>query len=391
MRVKNDIESRNMQKDHQKEMKRINSHQQNELESTKNKHSKEKINLKAIQQDELHLQRINHDNKVAMKSIENEKTYNKLQENLDNVKERISKTKSELNKSNELETNSLKALHDVRTAKSSQDNSLKMAEANDVTTSEINRIRRRYNSEKESLKNQSSNETALISADHKNQKAISKDEFANRYNKLQDGNARALFKIKVDHSKVKASEERKNLKEINQRREIYGNEVAKINENGLLAKKTREADFEKDYQIQYKKHEDLAKTLMKNKEKIVKKFTDELTQTFTLGAEKKNDDFYKFGKLDIDISENVENDGYVISIPVGEHEADKVKLAGEGREIRVTMEREYSDKLSGDGETDKMSKIETFTAKRSVEDLVDAKTVTKSYEDGNLIFKIFKA
>jgi len=391
MRLKNDIDSRNTQKDHQKEMKRLNSHQQNELQATKNKHAKEKINLKAIQQDELHLQRVNHDNKLAMKSMENEKTYNKLQENLDSVKERISKTKNDLQKNNELETKSQRALHDVKIEKNSQDNSLKMSEANDVTTDEINRLRRRYNAEKNTLKNENINETALLGADHKNQKAISKEEFAKRYNKLQDGNARALFKIKVDHSKVKASEERKNLKEITQRREIYGTEVDKINENGQLAKKTREAEFEKDYQVQYKKHEELAKTLMRNKEKIVKKFTDELTQTFAIGAEKKNDDFYKFGKLDIDISENFENDGYVISIPIGEHEADKVKLAGEGREIRVTMEREYSDKLSQDGESDKMSKIETFTAKRSVGDLVDAKTVTKSYEDGNLIFKIFKA
>ncbi len=391
MRLKNDLDLRSAQQDHKTEMKRLISHQQNELEATKNKHENQKINLKSTQKDQLHLQKVNHDNKMALESIKNEKTLGKLQENLDTVKERIEKTKSDLQQKQELEVKSQKALHEAKIAKSSQYNTLKMAEANDVTTEEINKLRDRYVSEKNAIKTQGQTEKALIKAEQKGEKALSKEVFAKRYNSMQDENARALFKIKVDHEKVKNAEERKNLKEITQRREIYGDQMNKIEENGLEAKKTRELEFEKKFQAQYKKHEELAKTLMRNKEKIVKEFTDELTQKFTLGVDKKDDDFYQFGKLDVDISENKNGDGYEITIPVGEHEADKIKLAGEGREIRVTMEREYSDVISDEGEVDKMSKIETFTAKRNVEDILDEKTVSKSYEGGTLKFSILKA
>jgi hypothetical protein len=266
-----------------------------------------------------------------------------------------------------------------------------MKEANDITSDEINRLRRRYNSEKESLTNQNLNEKNLITAGQKNETQIEKHTFRKKHAQLTDENARAIFNIKKDHSRVKNSEERRNHKEIREKKAIWGNEISEIDRNGSQIKAAKQQEFEKDYKVQYKKHEELAKTLMRNKEKIVKEFTDELTHKFEIGAAKHDDPFYEFGVLDIDIEDTFDGNGYDVFIPVQEHEADKVKLVAEGRNIRITMEREHSNTISEDGESDKMSKIETYTAKRSVEDIIDATTVSKKYENGNLVFRILKA
>ena len=391
MRTKTDIDLRNTQKAHQSKMKRLNSHHKNELDAVKNKHIKNKNDLSAAHQDQLHLQKVNHDNRLAIRSIENEKTYNKLQENLNQVKDRIAKTKSDLEIKHDEERKSTRLLHQLKLDVSNQENVLKVADANDATTQEINRLRRRYNAEKESLINQNLNEKSIIEGQHKNETQIEKHVYRKKHARLVDENARALFNIKKDHSRVKNREERANLKEIKAKREIWGNEISKIDQDGILKKSIKQKEFEKDYAIQYKKHEDLAKTLMRNKEKIVKEFTDELTHKFEIGAAKHNDPFYEFGTLDVDIDETFDNNGYDISIPIAEHEANKIKLVGEGRNIRLTMEREHSNTITEDGETNKMSKIETYTANRTVEDLVDPTTVTKKYENGNLIFRILKA
>ena len=391
MKTKASNDIRNTQKDHQDKMKRLNSHHKNELDAVKNKHVQNRNNLSASNQDQLHLQRVNHDSRLFTREVENEKTFTKLQENLDSVKDRIQKTKADLEVSHENDKKNQRAIHSTNLELSNQTNSLKMKDANDITAVELNRLRRMYRSEKDSLKNSSLNEKNLLKASQKNETEIDKHVFRKKHAYMTDENARALFKIKADHSRVKTREERKNLKEITQRRDIWGSTLTKIDEDGAQIKSAKQSEFEKDYAVQYKKHEELGKTLMRNKEKIVKKFTDELTTQFEIGAAKSEDEFYKFGKLEVNISENQAGNGYDILIPVKEHEASNIKLVGENRNIRITMEREYSDTLKTDDQENKMSKIETYTTKKSVADIIDPATITKNYEGDNLVFRVLKA
>ena len=350
-----------------------------------------KNELKSSHKNELNLQRINHDNQISSKAIENEKTYDKLQENLSQIKTKLQDTKAQLIKEHEMQIKGQKSLHDVTIAKNNQDNSLKLEDANNSVQLELNRLNRNYNKENQNLQRDSSNEARILKGSQKNEIELEKQVFREKYARLEGTNSQALFKMRADHSRLKTTEERKNLKTIKEKQNIYSSEIARIDSDGAQKKKTKQLNFETEYQKQYQDHENLINTLMKNKEKIVKEFTDELTQKFEIGISKNEDDFYEFTTLEIDINEAPEKDGYTISIPVKEHEANKIKMAGEGREIRVTMEREYKNTLSENNETDMMSKVQTMTAKRNVEDILDPQTVSKQYKNGRLTFTILKA
>ena len=391
MRTKTDIDTKNTQSAHQSKMKRLHSHHQNEIDKVKNEHVRQKNDIKAKHLDQIHLQKVNHDHKLQTKTIQNEKTYNKLQQNLDDVKERLSKTKADLERQNENELKSQKMLHDVKLEQRHQDNSLKLADATQATQIELNRIQRRIQSDKQSLASQNNEEKSLQISSHKNETELKKQTYQKEHASLENANARALFKMRVNHERIKADEERKNSKEINQRRSISSSEIAKIDADSALKKKSKQEHFEADYKVLRDEHETLINTLMTNKEKIIKEFTDELTNKFSVGAAKHEDDFYKFGTLDVQIQETEAKDGYDIYIPIKEHEAKNIKLVGEKRQLRLTMEREYSNTLNEEHGTDRMSKIETYTAKRFVADIIDPASLTKDYKNGKLHFRILKA
>ena len=246
-------------------------------------------------------------------------------------------------------------------------------------------------SEGQSLSSQNNEEKSLQKASHKNETELKRQTFQKEHASLENANARALFKMRVEHERTKADEERKNAKEINQHRTIASSVIAKVDADSALKKKSKQEHFEADYQTLRDDHENLINTLMTNKEKIIKEFTDELTNKFTLGAAKHEDSFYKFGTLDVQILETENKDGYDIFIPVKEHEAKNIKLVAKKRQLRLTMEREYSNTLNEDYGSDKMSKVETYTAKRSVADIIDPASLTKDYKNGKLHFRILKA
>ena len=92
--------------------------------------------------------------------------------------------------------------------------------------------------------------------------------------------------------------------------------------------------------------------------------------------------------IDYDKNINILDKNYVVEIPVKEHEAKNIDFRAENRELRISMERRFESTLSEDGSDDKVSKTESYISKIPVDNIIDPKTIEKSYTDGILKFKI---
>jgi HSP20 family molecular chaperone IbpA len=101
------------------------------------------------------------------------------------------------------------------------------------------------------------------------------------------------------------------------------------------------------------------------------------------------DSFYHYTGLNPVVKVNEENTGYDITIPAPEYEAKNIQLVGFDRQLKLTMDRDFDYKnTSEDGSTTNLKKNETLTSKIPIDYIVDPKSVTRSYQDGNLLFKI---
>jgi HSP20 family molecular chaperone IbpA len=82
----------------------------------------------------------------------------------------------------------------------------------------------------------------------------------------------------------------------------------------------------------------------------------------------------------------------LVSIPITEYEKENVFLSTQGRQIKMTLSRKYSDaSMALDGSKNKSTRSELFSKEFTTKDLLDHRDIQRNYIDGILTFKIKKA
>ncbi len=107
-------------------------------------------------------------------------------------------------------------------------------------------------------------------------------------------------------------------------------------------------------------------------------------------SERSKDPFYSMTLLQPRITENEKE--YLIKLSVPEHEKDSVIIGADGRTLKISQNRKFADKtFDENGTMNKSSRSETITQSIKLDNLVNARKITHSFENDELIFKIPKA
>ena len=318
------------------------------------------------------------------------------EEKLNNYKERLDKTQNAIS----LEENALK-----------RDHSEKIKNQKDQFQNNIKEQFQNASDNQQSIQNQTQNSMATVSNNeraqinhleltaHSKANAISSEYNQKEITSERDYRAALLEGLKNHQADVnlQRDELQKNLDttaEKNKRLETekVKAQTAELNyldnhQKDILAQK--QIDFGVRYENLVKEHESLISELKAHFAADVKKMVEQNSSQKRVIANKNDDQFYRIEKLNPNISEGLKE--YQVSLTVPEHEKENVHLSIHGRNIKMTLTRQYTDSFEEkDGSIDKSNRNELFSKEFPCKDLLNQKQVVQKYEDGVLTFKIQK-
>jgi HSP20 family molecular chaperone IbpA len=388
MKTNQSLEKNEQLLKHRKNMKNISANHEIELEKVKVNNSKEVNLLRNSHQVQLNSIRNQHEQKLYKELNHNEEVLSKVKSNLNQVKKHTEQEKLQIEVSHSKEMQDRKKLHEANILKESELATFKVKDINHSGNVELQKIQRQIDSKKSELKHGQVEDQIALSTSHKSKMAIDKDIYRLKKANESDKFQRALLNQKKNNVATLAGEEKKQQIQLVNTKNLYDNKIKKVTEDGIKNNQAKRNYYEKESQRLFKTNEQTLKNIVGKKEKLIKGVQDSITEQYKLGLKKKDDNFYSFGKLQINVKNNLNNNGYIVEVPIAEHEASHVELRAESRELRFSMERKYQYEMQDNQSDNKVSRVESYNSKVPVENIVDPKTITKSYNDGILRFEI---
>lgn len=377
------------QKNHAKELKNLRNKHENEIEKINLRHDKNKINIKAGHNLELNSLYLDHKENLANQIKENETALTRLQSSIEQVKNRTQKEKDMINEQHKDSLSYKRASFNEQFKTLKNQNEYMMADLSHQTNTEMKRLQRQIDLKKQEISEDNIRDLQSIKDNH----LVKKETATTNYRVEQENNAvkfhKALTKQKREHVNQLATEERNFQNKLDKKVTAYDERINRADKDGKEKIQNLQKNFEKKYEKIYAANQKLLQKLYSNKEEILNYLRQNIKTKLDKEMVKESDPFYHQTKLNPKVSLNENSNGYKIQIDIPEHEAQNVKLTGHKREIKLTFDRHYEfDNKSEDGARQTMKKVETIVEKIPVQNLVDAKTITKKYEDGSLIFDI---
>ncbi|NUM88719.1 MAG: Hsp20/alpha crystallin family protein [Bdellovibrionales bacterium] len=106
-------------------------------------------------------------------------------------------------------------------------------------------------------------------------------------------------------------------------------------------------------------------------------------------AERREDPFYRLKSFDVSVKEGEKD--YEIQVKVPPHEQEKVFVAADRNELKLTLAREFQEKTAlEDGRSNKTATHQTVTESFRLPTRVDPSTASREYRDGVLVYRIGK-
>lgn len=176
------------------------------------------------------------------------------------------------------------------------------------------------------------------------------------------------------------------------------NEQNRVNKDQLTYQETHQKDMlsqrDKDFKVRYenmvKEHETILKNLSAKFEADAQKITASTSTDKKILGDRAADPFYRVDKLNPKVAEDLKT--VSVSVPVAEYEKENIHLSTQGRSIKITLSRKYTDTLNAeDGSVNRSTRSELFSKELNTTDLLSPKNITQHYSDGVLTFKINKA
>jgi HSP20 family molecular chaperone IbpA len=175
-------------------------------------------------------------------------------------------------------------------------------------------------------------------------------------------------------------------------------EKTKVNQNQLLYQdkhqqemlKQRNADFKVRYENMVKQHDNTLKELAAHLDIDVKKMIEKTADTKKIHDSRGVDPFYHVDTLSPKLTEDLKT--VTVMIPIAEYEKENLHLSTQGRLVKITLSRKFTDSLADtDGTLNRSTRSELFSKELPTKDLLNPKEITQSYEAGVLTYKIKKA
>jgi HSP20 family molecular chaperone IbpA len=202
--------------------------------------------------------------------------------------------------------------------------------------------------------------------------------------------ARTLTQNKMD-TQIRLSESNiKNQRVENEQKRVQEEQIKFVDQHHTDLIKQKQEDFKIRYAKLANEHNEilnnLTDKLKKSSETAIAKNVKEKNSILTL----QQDPFYHLETLKPRLEEDNEN--YYVNLDVPAHEKENVHLVAHGRELRLTLNRKYTNAIEeeADGTKDRTTKSELLSKEMSTTEILNPKKITEKYENGILSFKIAK-
>lgn len=360
-----------------------------EIESLNNLYAKKIDNQKEVNEDQYLATLDQHQQKLAAVAQDYETKLKDYQANLEKTKNKLGEEENNLKTSNQI------ALHNAKLNNEERFGDIYRSFEENQTQMQFN-----GNNKLRLLDDQTKNELSRIKT--KSEYEVSKLEHAQNLDLSKRQNE---FEIKTDgllkdqNNQLRTQDDqfKENFKKQNieqtrlqdEKTRIYSDRMAymdKFHQNLMIQK---DSDFKTKYQNIVKEHEEILANIQTKFNEEVRHLQNSTAKEKANITNKSDDDFYRIKTLTPRISDLGHE--VLIELPTPEHEWENVHLSVQGRNIKMTVGRKYSDEATDDlGNRNKSSRSELFSREFTVNDLLNPKKLTQKYEDGIVKFKIAK-
>jgi hypothetical protein len=200
----------------------------------------------------------------------------------------------------------------------------------------------------------------------------------------------ALIQKEEAHKRKMGEMKRKNDEQFRIEQENYENSLKRIQELNQNRLKEVDRHYEKE-------NSRLQSEAQKNLKELSNKFQKEMNDAKEKDSKSRRiyqsrsiDPFYSLTRMEPVLVKGEKE--YLLKIKIPRHEADSVMVSGEGRKIKISQSRRFSDEFKGpDGSRNKTARSEFVGREIKTDDIIDPRKITSKYEGDTLFFKIPKA
>ncbi len=364
---------------HEREVKVMNENHAENVAQIRKSHSLDLVGL----QDQ-------HDAHITSENKRKERILSQMKGNLDDTKDLTEKELKELADFKQ------KEIHDIQ-GKNANDRERIAGEHNENLESMVDRF------------NQASRKISLdgqerVQNDTEQANALYADRASHNQNRIDRQHTEFAGRIKTDSEKynsIKAKQDdtfkkermtthKKQETDMQKMTDLHAKEVEKRDDLKRGDLKDQEIFFEKRYADTYKRHNEHFKNLDQLHDKVVKNLEADLTKKVDFKATRAEDPFFQFVELKptVELTEA----GVRIKVNIPDHSKQDLQLNLNGKEAVVNFNRRYIDNQKDDqGNSSRVSKIETLSTRLQTGVHLDPKSVKSTYKDGVMTYDIKKA
>lgn len=372
-----------------KELDNLDQKHNVELEKVKNSHLNRKAQLDNSYDADIN--RIQNDNhkKLIVQNQRNEETLSKLQDSLEDVKGRVETEKKQIQDMNAKKIDDNKQIFEANIQSKQTIQQSQLDDLQHQGQIEIKKLARNKHKEQKDLNHEQTEKTQETLAGHQSKVSNSKQIFDKRYHAQVDKYRDALRNQDKDFDKEFVNNERSHQNKLKNTTVQFKTEAEKIQSDGEKKIKHLNETYETKFRENYERAQSNISNLSKRREKLENDLIAQMKENVQVEVDKDSDPFYKFQKIAPEVLLNKDSNSYQIKIETTADAAKEFKLSGQNRELKLQMKRDYqfsnTDKA---GVSNSVNKYESYSTKIPVDEIVNGREVTKTYEDGVLTFDI---
>lgn len=244
-------------------------------------------------------------------------------------------------------------------------------------------------SEKNHVENATRTEINSLASNY-NQKGIDternfKENFNNNLQKHQE----ELNLQKVELKKMLDTNSAKGNLQVQEKTRVQTDELNYLEKHQKDLITQKQNDFKIRYENLVKEHDAILGELKGHFDADVQKMAMQTASQKKTIANRIDDRFYRIETLSPTVREGEKD--YEVSLAIPEHEKDNVHLSAQGRSVKMTLTRKFSDSIEdSDGNIDKSTRSELFSKDFTSKDILNPKLISQKYENGVLTYKIQK-
>jgi HSP20 family molecular chaperone IbpA len=263
-------------------------------------------------------------------------------------------------------------------------------EIQESTRNAVKEISTKSKSEKSLIQQNSQFEMNALASSYNQKAADSESSFRSKLDQDVRLHNAEIAQQKDELKKLSDVDMEKNKRLSSEKNRVAQDQLTYQSKHQEEMLKQRDADFKVRYERIVQDHNKILKDLSDHLESDIKKIVDSNSSKKKVIEERIHDPFYQVDKLEPKMYEELKT--VTVALPVAEYEKENVHLSTQGRNIKITLSRKYSDNLNDEnGGINRSTRSELYSKEFNTKDLLSSKDITQSYEDGLLTFKIKKA